>query len=708
MIRRSAFIVLSAMACSCALDSKKTADESEKVKMEYPTTRTCDSTYNYFGTEVKDPYGWLEDDYSDSTTAWVKQQSSLTRNYLDKIPQRKKIHERLEKVWDYERYSAPFVRGGVTYYFKNDGVQNQSVLYKLDGSGKEVVVIDPNQLSKDGTIAMGINSFSKDGKYMAYALSESGSDWESIHVMDVTTGKTLNDKIEWVKFSGISWEDQGFYYSRYDAPKKGEEFSQKNEFHKIYFHKLGEAQSADKLVHQDTKNGQKTMGISTTKDQEYAILSESEGTSGSSLLIRKKGETVFKIADGKATSEYGVVGHFQGKLYVMTNNGAPNWKLVAIDPTKPEMSKWTTVIPESDNLLQNVVLANGKFLVGYLEKVSSHLYNYDLSGKKLSEVSLPPFGNVNSIEAEEDQATAYIGYTNFTTPSCIYKLDLNSNKIEIFRKPNVDFKSENYVTTQVFYPSKDGTKVPMFITHKKGIKMDGTNPTFLYAYGGFNISIQPGFAIDFIPFLENGGIYAVANIRGGSEYGEKWHEDGTKLHKQNVFDDFIAAAEYLIKEKYTSSEKLAVHGRSNGGLLIGAVLTQRPDLFKVAMPKVGVLDMLRYHKFTIGWAWASDYGRSDDSKEMFEYLYKYSPLHNVKKTNYPATLVVTGDHDDRVVPAHSFKFAAALQANQTGDQPVLIRIDTNAGHGAGKPISKQIDEFSDQWAFIFKHLGINY
>lgn len=707
MFRKFALLLLSGIAASCGTGSEKSSDESDKVAMDYPKTQLCDSSHVYFGTEVKDPYGWLEDDYSEATTAWVKKENDLTQSYLSKIPQRKKIHERLTEVWNYEKFSAPFKRGGVTYYFKNNGVQNQSVLYKLDSNGKEAVVIDPNTLSKDGTIAMGVISFSKNGKYLAYALSSAGSDWEKVQVMDVTTGKTLADKVEWVKFSGISWEGDGFYYSRYDAPKKGEEFSQKNEFHKVFYHTLGADQSTDKLVFQDAKNGQKTFGVTTSKDEQYLILQGSEGTSGSSLYIRKKGDADFKAADPNFSAEYNTVGHYKGKIYVLTNTGAPNWKLVAIDPENPAMANWTTVIPESENYLQSVTLANGKFLVVYLEKVANHLYTYDLSGKKELEISLPPYGNINSIEASEDDATAFIGYTNFTTPSCIYKLDLNANKAEIFRKPTINFNTADYETTQVFYPSKDGTKVPMFITHKKGIKLDGTNPTFLYGYGGFNISVQPKFDIDFIPFLENGGVYAVANIRGGSEFGEKWHLGGIKTQKQNVFDDFIAAAEYLIKQQYTSSEKLAVHGRSNGGLLIGAMITQRPDLFKVALPKVGVLDMLRYHKFTIGWAWASDYGRSDESKEMFEYLLKYSPLHNVKKADYPATLVITGDHDDRVVPAHSFKFAATLQANQTGTQPVLIRIDTNAGHGAGKPVAKQIDEYSDQWAFVFKHLGIN-
>ncbi|MES2627688.1 MAG: prolyl oligopeptidase family serine peptidase [Bacteroidota bacterium] len=708
MLKKTALLALSAAAVyACAPDTKKTAATGEVTEMKYPQTATCDSSHNYFGTEVKDPYGWLEDDYSDKTTAWVKEQNEMTQSYLQNIPQRSKIHKRLTEVWNYEKLSAPFKKGGVTYFFKNDGVQNQYVLYKLDKDGKEVVVIDPNKLSKDGTVALGAHSFSKDGKYLAYALSESGSDWESIHVMDATTGKILNDKVEWVKFSSISWENDGFYYSRYDAPKKGQEYSEKNEFHKVYYHQLGKDQKDDKLIYQDSKNGQKTFGAITTKDEKYLIMQSAEGTSGSSLYIRKTGETEFIAADPESFAEYTIVGSFKDKLYVLTTKDAANSKLVAIDPLKPAMSNWKTIIPETENYLQSVTIANGKLLVVYLEKVSNHLYTYTLDGKRESEIKLPEYGTINGIEADENESTAYVNYSNFITPSSIYKLDLNANKAALFRKPNVKFNSEDYTTSQVFYPSKDGTKIPMFITHKKGLKLDGTNPTFLYAYGGFNISIQPAFAIDFVPFLENGGIYAVANIRGGSEFGEKWHTEGIKLKKQNVFDDFIAAAEYLIKEKYTSSSKLAVHGRSNGGLLIGAVLTQRPDLFAVTIPKVGVLDMLRYHKFTIGWAWASDYGRSDDSKEMFDYLYKYSPLHNVKKTSYPATLVVTGDHDDRVVPAHSFKFAATLQANQTGTAPVLLRIDTNGGHGAGKPLSKQIDEFSDQWAFVFKHLKIN-
>ncbi len=706
MLKKSTFIVLTAVVSACALDSKKTSTQSEEIAMEYPKTAICDSAHTYFGTTVKDPYGWLEDDYSEQTNAWVKSQNELTEGYLKNIPQREAIKKRLTEVWNYEKYSVPFKRGGVTYYFKNNGIQNQSVLYKLNAAGKEEVLLDPNKLSKDGTVALGVTSFSKDGKYMAFATAAAGSDWEKIQIMDVSTGQVLPDLIEWVKFSGIAWEGNGFYYSAYDAPKKGEEYSQKNEFHKIKFHQLGTDYKTDALIYSDPKNGQKTFGATTTKDEEYLIIQGSEGTSGSSVLFRKKGTSGFTAIDPKFTAEYGVVGHYKGKIYLLTNNGAPNWKLVAVDPAKPAQTNWQTIIPESNNYLQSVSLANGKFLVVYLENVANKLYTCDITGKKINEVALPAFGNINALEADVDESEAYLGYTNFTTPTSIYKLDVSSGKATIFRQPNIKFNTADYETKQVFYTSKDGTKVPMFITSKKGIKQTGNNPTFLYGYGGFNISVQPKFDIDFIPFLENGGVYAVANIRGGSEFGEKWHEGGIKMSKQNVFDDFISAAEYLIKEKYTSSEKLAVHGRSNGGLLVGAVLTQRPDLFKVALPKVGVLDMLRYHKFTIGWAWASDYGRSDDNEQMFKYLMTYSPLHAATKQVYPATMVITGDHDDRVVPAHSFKFGATLQANQTGTQPILVRIDVNAGHGAGKPIAKQIAEFTDQWAFVFKHLGI--
>jgi len=706
-VKKSVFVGLSAVVFACAPDTKKTNNEATDMTLEYPKTATCDSSYSYFGTTVKDPYGWLEDDYSEQTNAWVKVQNALTESYLAKIPQREKIKQRLTQVWNYEKYSVPFTRGGITYYFKNDGIQNQSVLYKLDANGKEQLVLDPNTLSKDGTVALGVTSFSKDGKYMAYATAAAGSDWEKIQILDMSTGKNLPDLIEWVKFSGIAWEGDGFYYSAYDAPKKGEEYSQKNEFHKIKFHRLGTDYKTDEVVYSDPKNGQKTFGAMTSKDEEYLFVQASEGTSGSSVHFRKRGTKNFVAIDPKFNSENNIIGHYKGKIYLQTNNGAPNWKLVAIDPAKPTQKDWQTIVPEKEHYLQSVTLADGKMLVVYLENVANHLYAYDLGGKMLSEINLPAFGNINAIEADEDKKEAYFGYTNFTTPTCAYKLDVSTGKAAIFRQPKVDFKSADFETVQVFYTSKDGTKVPMFITSKKGVKKDGNNPTFLYGYGGFNISIQPNFAIDFIPFLEAGGVYAVANIRGGSEFGETWHEAGIKMSKQNVFDDFISAAEYLIKEKYTSSQKLAVHGRSNGGLLIGAVMTQRPDLFKVCLPKVGVLDMLRYHKFTIGWAWASDYGRSDDNEEMFRYLMTYSPLHAATKQEYPATMVITGDHDDRVVPAHSFKFGATLQANQMGKQPVLIRIDVNAGHGAGKPVAKQIAEYTDQWAFVFKHLGVN-
>ncbi|HEX4888288.1 MAG TPA: prolyl oligopeptidase family serine peptidase [Luteibaculaceae bacterium] len=677
----------------------------EEVALTYPQTPTCDSSYQYFGMEVKDPYGWLEDDYADSTLAWVKKQNEISRKYLDEIPEREELHKRLSEVWNYEKFGTPFKKAGQTFFFKNNGVQNQSVLYRSTAQGDQVI-LDPNSWSKDGTASISGLAVSSNGKYLAYGRSDSGSDWTKIFVMDLSTLQLLPDVLEWVKFSGISWEGDGFYYSRYDAPQKGEEYSQKNEFHQVYYHKLGQNQAADKLVYRDPSDGQKTAGAYTTSDEAFVFLTTAKGTSGSSLAFRKTSENAFTNIDTSSVWEYNVLGSFQGKIYIMTNYEAPNWKLVEMDPLNPKREQWKTILPAGKHFLQSAALANGKILANYLEDVSNHLYSFSLDGKKLGEFTFPPFGTIGGLEADEKSNEAFVSYSNFTSPGTVYKLMVNEIKAEVYRKPQLKADLDRFVTEQVFYKSKDGTRIPMFLTYKKGLKKNGQNPTFLYGYGGFNICIQPNFAVDFIPFLEDGGIYAVANIRGGNEYGESWHEQGIKLNKQNVFDDFASAAEYLIKEQYTSSQKLAVHGRSNGGLLIGAMITQRPDLFAVALPKVGVLDMLRYHKFTIGWAWASDYGRSDDSPEMFKYLLKYSPLHNVVPREYPAIMVITGDHDDRVVPAHSFKFTAALQKNQTGKKPVILRVDTNAGHGAGKPISKQIDEFADQWAFIYKHLKI--
>jgi len=679
---------------------------TDSIAFTPPITETVDSVDVYFGEEVKDPYQWLEDDYSDKTNAWVKAESKATEAYLAQIPQREAIRKRLTEVWNYEKYSVPFRKNGATYLFKNNGIQNQSVLYKILKDGTEELVLDPNTLSKDGTVALGSLSISKNGKLLAYSTSASGSDWNTIHVMNLETKALLEDSVPWVKFSGIAWQGNGFYYSGYDAPKKGEEYSQKNEFHKVKYHRLGTSSTKDVLVAQDTKNAQRNFYASTSEDEEYVFIYSSESTSGNAFGYVKSPLEKIKWLETSFDFEHSFVGINNGNLLFMTNENAPTYKLISINPTQPAKENWQTIIPASDNLLESVSMANGKLLVSYLADVTNHLYSYSLQGEKEQEIILPGLGQVAGIEADKDLNTAYFAFTNFTTPLAIYTLDLTTNETAVYKAPTVDFNPENFKTEQVKYKSKDGTEIPMFITYKKGIKRDGNNPCFLYAYGGFNISLKPSFNVTEIPFLEQGGIYAVANIRGGGEYGEVWHEAGTKMQKQNVFDDFIAAAEYLFTEKYTSSAKLAVHGRSNGGLLIGAVLTQRPDLMKVALPQVGVLDMLKYHKFTIGWAWAGDYGRSDDSKEMYAYLKGYSPVHNVKDIAYPATMVVTGDHDDRVVPAHSFKFAATLQAHQQGTEPILIRIDVNAGHGAGKPVSKQIAEYADKWAFVYHHLGM--
>lgn len=676
--------------------------------MKYPETKKVDTTNVYFGTSIADPYRWLEDDNSDETAEWVKAQNTLTFDYLSKIPYREKVKERLTKIWNYEKIGTPWKKGNYYFFFKNDGVQNQSVLYYQEGiSGTPKVLIDPNTLSADGTVALNGTAVSKDAKYMAYQVSKAGSDWAEINILDLATGTKLADQLNWIKFSGMSWKGDGFYYSHYDAPVEGTELSKKNEFQKVYYHKIGDTQDKDVLVHEDKEHPQRTFGAEVTEDEHFLIISESESTSGNNLRVKdlnaKDGD--FKIIVSNFDNDYGVIDNIGDELLVMTNYEGPKYKLVLINPAKPESANWTTILPESTDLLEGVWLSGDKIIAKYLKDVTSRLHVYDLQGKKEREIQLPGLGVAGSLSADRKDSIVFYSFTNFVMPNTIYKYNMNSNVSEVYFAPHVDFKSDEYESKQVFYTSKDGTKIPMFITHKKGLKMDGNNPTFLYGYGGFNINITPSFSTDKVLLLENGGIYAVANMRGGGEYGEDWHKAGTKCSKQNVFDDFIAAAEYLIKEKYTSSEKLAIHGRSNGGLLVGAVMTQRPDLAKVAIPGVGVLDMLRYQKFTIGWAWATDYGTSDN-KEEFDCLIKYSPLHNVKKVEYPATMVITGDHDDRVVPAHSFKFAATLQENQQGKNPTLVRIDVKAGHGAGKPTAKQIEEWADIWSFIFYNLGV--
>ena len=701
-------ILLATITASIAIISCK-HNTIVQEKINYPLTHKVAQSDDYFGIQVADPYRWLENDTSAETGAWVIAENMVTSNYLAKIPFRKQIHKRLESLWDFPKMEVPFSKGEWVFYRKNDGMQNQSVIYVQKGiSGEPRVLLDPNTLSADGTVAVGGLSVSHDGKYLAYSINKAGSDWAEFNVLDIATGKNLPDKIEWVKFSGASWQGDGFYYSRYDAPSKGKELSNRNEYHKVYFHKIGTPQSDDKLIFENRNFPLRSYYAGTTDDEHFLILSESEGTSGNSLFCKDlttQGTKFIKLAAG-FENEYRVVDNIGDKLLVLTNEGAPCRKLVLIDPKSPGVENWKVIIPEKTEVLESVVMAGNQMFAQYMKDATDRIYAYDLEGKLLQELQLPGLGTLAGFYGEKTATTVFYGFTSFTFPTSIYTYDVSKKSSVEFFKPKLDFDASAYETKQVFYESKDKTKIPMFIVHKKGLKLDGQNPVLLYGYGGFNISLTPNFSVSRLVFLENGGVYCMPNLRGGGEYGEKWHEAGTKLNKQNVFDDFIAAAEYLISEKYTSPDKLAISGGSNGGLLIGACMTQRPELFKVCLPAVGVMDMLRYNKFTIGWAWASDYGTSDDSTQ-FSNLLSYSPLHNIKdNVCYPATLITTADHDDRVVPAHSFKFAATLQEKQACNNPVLIRIETKAGHGAGKPTAKIIEEAADMYSFLFYNMGI--
>ncbi len=700
-------ILFSALAACNGGEKKET-----KTALVYVKTRKCDTVDTYFGTKIADPYRWLEDDKSAETGDWVKAQNKVAFDYLATIPFRDKIKERLTKIWNFAKCTAPFKKGKYYFYYKNSGVQNQSVLYVQEGlTGTPRLLLDPNTLAADGTVSLGALGISKDAKYLAYSINRAGSDWSEIYVMEIESGKKLADEIKWVKFSDIGWKGDGFYYSAYDAPKKeASALSGKNEYHKLWYHKVGTEQAKDELIYQDKDHALRNYSGAVTEDEKLLLLYGSESTSGTTLAVKdltKPGSKFITLVDN-FENNYGVVDNDGNNLYVVTDKGAPKYQLLKIDITKkPAYENWEKIIPESKDLLESVSNCNGKFVAKYLKDVTTRLYVFDKTGKKENEIQLPGLCKVESFDGDKDDSLAFFSFNTFTAPPVIYKYNVLTNKMNIWFKPDIDFKSDDFETKQVFYNSKDGTKIPMFITCKKGLVLDGNNPCFLFGYGGFNSYYSPEFRIDRAVFLENGGVYAIPGLRGGGDYGEEWHKAGTKCQKQNVFDDFIAAVDYLVKEKYTSHEKLAIHGRSNGGLLIGAVMTQRPDLAKVAIPTVGVMDMLRYHKFTIGWAWASDYGTSD-SANYFNCLIKYSPLHNIKEVEYPATLVTTGDHDDRVVPAHSFKFIATLQEKQKGSNPVLVRIDTNAGHGSGKPTSKQIDEYSDIWSFVFYNLGMKY
>jgi prolyl oligopeptidase len=691
--------IIITIAVSC---NSKSNDE-----ITYPETRKGDVADTIFGTPVSDPYRWLEDDMSAETAEWVKEQNAVTFAYLEKIPYREQIRERLTNMWNYEKFGMPFKKGDYTYFTKNDGLQNQDVYYRQKDGGDPELFLDPNTFSKDGTTSLDVIGFSKDGSRVAYSISEGGSDWRKVITMDAVSKEFLGDTLVDIKFSGISWQGiEGFYYSRYDKPE-GNVLSATIDQHKLYYHKSGTSQSKDKLVFGGDIKRRIVQGY-VTEDERYLVVTAGISTTGNELYIKDltDNQSEFTVIVPDFESDNYVIDNEGSKLFITTNLNAPNWRVVTVDAAKPGPENWIDFIPETENVLQTSTGA-GYIFANYMKDAISNVKQYDRSGKLVRDINLPGIGSANGFDGNKEDKDIYYSFTNYTTPSAIYKMDPQTGETQEFKKPEVLFKSGDYISEQVFYGSKDGTRIPMIITYRKNVKLNGKNPTILYGYGGFNSSVTPRFSIPVAVWLEMGGIYAVPNIRGGGEYGEKWHLAGTRMNKQNVFDDFISAAEYLISNKYTSPQYLAVSGASNGGLLVGAVMTQKPGLFKVALPAVGVLDMLRYHKFTIGAAWASDYGTADDSPEMFSYLLTYSPVHNVKaETEYPATFITTSDHDDRVVPAHSFKFAAQLQEKQAGSNPVLIRIETSAGHGAGTPVNKRIEKEADSFSFTLWNMGI--
>ena len=677
--------------------------------IQYPKADKDGTVDNYFGTEVADPYRWLEDDTSAKTAAWVEAENKITNAYLSKIPFRQKLLKRLTEVANYEKLSAPRKHHGRWYFYKNDGLQNQYVMYVMDQlGGTPRVFLDPNKLSTDGTVALQGVYFSNNGKYAAYTISRSGSDWQEFYVIDLKTGQLTTDHIEWAKFSGAAWQGDGFYYSAYDAPTQGKEFSNVNEGMKIYYHKIGTPQSDDVLFYQNPAQPKRFYTVSVNEEETMMFLYEDGAGAGNTLFVRDLRKPNSQFIQMTANMDYRYTPLYtEGeKIYLFTNYGAPRNRIMTADINRPGINDWQELIAEQQNVLNNADVINRQLILTYSQDASDHAYLYGLDGRQIREVKLPSVGSVG-FTGDEREPECFYTFTSFTVPGTIYRYDLATGESTLYAKPNVKFQQEDYTSEQVFFQSKDGTRIPMFLTYKKNVK--SPRPVYLYGYGGFNIALVPSFSANRIPFLEQGGIYAQVTLRGGSEYGEEWHLAGTKMQKQNVFNDFIAAAEWLIREGYTTNEKIAIVGGSNGGLLVGACMTQRPDLFRVAIPQVGVMDMLRYHKFTIGWNWASDYGTSEDSREMFEYLRGYSPLHNLKPgTSYPATLVTTADHDDRVVPAHSFKFAATLQECHKGTNPVLIRIDTKAGHGGGKPLAKILEEQADIYSFILYNMGIKF
>ena len=704
-IMKSLYLLILSPALALSVSAQTTIK-----KMNYPVTKKDNTVDTYFGTEVKDPYRWLENDLADDTKAWVSEQNKVTQGYLSQIPYRDKIKQRLEKLWNYEKYSAPFKEGDFIYFYKNDGLQNQAVLYRQQEGKVPEVFLNPNQFSKDGTTSLADIEFTKDGSLAAYQLSEGGSDWRKVIVLKTSDKTELPDTLIDVKFSSLAWKgNEGFYYSSYDKPKAGSQLSGLTQYHKLYFHKLGTPQSEDKLIFGGEATPRRYIGASITEDGKYLSITAANSTTGNELYFQDLSNNgpIVNVVNNFESESY-ILDNKGTRLFIFTNLKSPNNKIVTVEASKPTPENWKDLIKETANVL-NANTGGGKIFANYLKDATSLVMQYDMEGKLERNITLPGVGTASGFRSKKVEKELYYSFTSYVYPTTIFKYDISSGKSELYKKSGVQFDPTKFESKQVFYKSKDGDKVPMIITHKKGLKLDGKNPTVLYGYGGFSVSLTPAFSTANIILLEQGGIYAVPNLRGGGEYGEDWHLAGTKMKKQNVFDDFIAAAEYLIANNYTSKDLLAISGGSNGGLLVGAAMTQRPDLFKVALPAVGVLDMLRYHKFTAGAGWAYDYGTAEDSKEMFQYLLKYSPYQALKAgTTYPSTMITTADHDDRVVPAHSFKFAARLQDAHLGGNPVLIRIDTKAGHGAGKSTAQIIAEQADKWSFLFYNMGINF
>ena len=687
-----------------------TATTAMAQKLKYPEAPHDNTVDTYFGEKVADPFRPLEDDNSEATAKWVKEENALTRSYLDKMPQRSQYLKRLKEVSNYEKVYTPFEKHGKWYVYRNNGLQNQAVLYQMDRlGGEQRVFLDPNKLSTDGTVALKSISFSNDGKYLAYVISRNGSDWEEIYVKDVATGKLLDDHIVWAKFTDAAWQGDGFYYSAYDAPEQGHETSAKNSVQKVYYHKLGTPQSQDVLFYQNPAYPLRFYGVGVNKEETMMFLYESGMDQGLNLYVRdlRQPNSQFIQMTGDASKNYSPIETIGDSIYLFTNAGAEKNRIMVADIHHPGYQDWKELVPQSDDVLDGVTFIGGdKLVLTYTKDNISEAFLYNINGQRLSEIKLPGVGSA-SFSGKRERPECFYSYTSYNVPNTIYQYDYKTGKSTVYSQPKVNFRTSDYTSEMQFYTSKDGTRIPIFLTYKKGLKRNGKTPVLMYGYGGFNVTYPPYFSAMRLPFLESGGIYAYVVLRGGGEYGEAWHLAGTKMQKQNVFDDFISAAEWLIKDNYTDKDHLAIMGGSNGGLLVGACMTQRPDLYKVCIPEVGVMDMLRYHKFTIGWNWAPDYGTADDSKEMFEYLKGYSPLHNIKEgVSYPATLVTTADHDDRVVPAHSFKFAATLQQDQAGSAPVLIRIDSKAGHGGGKPLSKQMEENADIYGFIMYQMGM--